>query len=327
MLQCLRRLVARYTGAVRKPAPRKRSGRAPLNVEALGDRLLPSATPLRLAVLGDSLSAPYASQPWGTAGDRSWVEQLQGLRGTKIAITDEAFAGATSNSLLHSEAGHVAQAQAAAALVARHAVDDVVVLIGANDVEADLPLLGVDPALFVSTFVGTVVTNVETALGTVAAAGHAGLVVASIPDVTVTPAFQASVPAAAIPVVEQAITLANQQIEAFAAAHEIPVVNLYGLTHLGQNPLKLGNVQVTNLYAPDFFHPNTVGQGILANTVLDALHEGFGVHVRRLRLTDQEILTEANITHHPGHTFFDVMPYVIASNEQHEHHDGFAPAL
>src|SRR5262245_61515123 len=115
MLQSLRRLFRRSTGTFRMLTPRKTRGRAALNVEALGDRLLPSATPLRLAVMGDSLSAPYAGQPYGVAGDRSWVEQLQALRSTTIAITDEAFAGATSNSLLHSEAGHVAQAQAVAA--------------------------------------------------------------------------------------------------------------------------------------------------------------------------------------------------------------------
>jgi len=326
MLHVLRRLFRRSNESVRRSAPAG-ARRAPLGVEALGDRLLPSANPLRLAVMGDSLSAPYAGQPYGAAGDRSWVEQLQALRPTKIAITDEAFAGATSNSLLHDEAGHAAQAPAVAALVARHAVDDVVVMIGANDVEADLPLLGVDPALFVSTFVGTVVTNVEAALGPVAAAGHAGLVVATIPDVTLTPAFQAAVPDAAFPAVEQALTLANRQIESFAAAHDIPVVDSYRLTALAINPPTVGGVRITDLFAPDFFHPNTVAQGIVANAVLDALHEGYGAHVQRLRLTDQEILTEANVAHHPGHTFFDVTPYVILSQEQHEHHDGLALAL
>jgi lysophospholipase L1-like esterase len=324
MLQVLCRLLGRPTGSVRRPAPAGPRRRAPLGLEALGDRLLPSATPLRLAVMGDSLSAPYAGQPYGAAGDRSWVEQLQALHPTKIVITDEAFAGATSDSLLHDEAGHAAQAPAVAALVAQHAVDDVVVMIGANDVEADLPLLGTDPALFVSTFVGTVVTNVETALGTVAAAGPAGLVVATIPDVTLTPAFQAAVPAAAFPAVEQALTLANQQIESFAAAHAIPVVDSYRLTALAVNPPTVGGVQITNLFAPDYFHPNTIAQGIVANTILDALHEGYDVNVYRLRLTDQEILTEANIAHRPGYTFFDVTPFVIANQEPPEQHCDFA---
>src|SRR6478736_681519 len=106
MLETLRQLFARRT----QPA------RTPLGVETLDDRVMLSATPLRVAVLGDSLSAPYPppgpNNPppnYGSAGDLSWVQQLQNLDGNKIIIHDEAFPGATSNSLLHAEAGHAAQ--------------------------------------------------------------------------------------------------------------------------------------------------------------------------------------------------------------------------
>jgi lysophospholipase L1-like esterase len=319
MLQFLRRLVARYTGTVHRPAPRKRARRAPLNVEALGDRLLPSATPLRLAVMGDSLSASYAGQPYGAAGDLSWVQQLQNLDGKRIVLHDEAFAGATSNSLLHSEGGHAAQVPAVVDLIHHHQIDAAVLLIGANDIDQDLPLLATDPAKFVSTFVTTVVTNIETAASAVTAAGHVRLVIGNVPDVTVTPGFLSAVPAAAVPVVEQAIQLADQQIDAFAVAHHIPVVDMYGLTHILNTPVTMGGVQVTNLYAPDFFHPNTVGQGILADTVLDAFHEGYDLNVRRLRLSDQQILAEAHIAHKPGRTFFDVDPFVLANEDRHEY--------
>ncbi|MBV8397132.1 MAG: hypothetical protein JOZ17_00110, partial [Acetobacteraceae bacterium] len=71
------------------------------------------------------------------------------------------------------------------------------------------------------------------------------------------------------------------------------------------------------LLAPDGFHPNTVAQGLLANTVLEAFQEGYGINVRPLRLTDQQILDEANIAHHPGHTYYDVKPFVIA-NQDHD---------
>src|SRR4051794_355579 len=81
----------------RRPTERART---PLRLEALDDRVLLSATPLRLAVLGDSLSASYAGQPYGAAGDLGWVQQLRAVDGNKIAIRDEAFPGATSNSLL-----------------------------------------------------------------------------------------------------------------------------------------------------------------------------------------------------------------------------------
>jgi lysophospholipase L1-like esterase len=308
MLETLRRIFRRPTGRARTP----------LGVETLDDRVLLSATPLRLAVMGDSLSASYTGQPYGTAGDLSWVQQVQNLDGKKIVLHDEAFPGATSNSLLNSENGHAAQVPAVVDLIQHHEIDAAVLLIGANDVDQDLPLLATDPASFVSTFVGTVVTNVETAASALLSAGDVKLVIGNVPDVTVTPGFLSAVPSAAVPVVEQAIQLANQQLDAFAAAHDVPVVDMYGLTHILNAPLTMGGVQVTNLYAPDYFHPNTVGQGILADTVLDALHEGYDVNVRRLRLSDQQILDEAHVAHQPGRTFFDVDPFVLATEDQHE---------
>ena len=246
------------------------------------------------------------------------MQQLQNLDGHKIAINDEAFPGATSNSLLNSESGHAAQVPAVVDLIQHHQVDAAVLLIGANDVDQDLPLLATDPASFVSTFVSTVVGNVETAATQIAAAGHVKLAVGNVPDVTVTPAFQFAVPAAAIPVVEEAITLANQQIDAFAAVHKLPVVDMYGLTHILNQPVTLAGVQITNLYSPDFFHPNTIGQGILGDTVLDAFHKGYDINVRTLRLSDQQILDEAHVHHKPGHTYFDVDPFVIAMEDHHE---------
>src|SRR2546421_9579656 len=107
MLEALRQLF-------RRPAGRART---PLRLEALDDRVLLSATPLRLAVLGDSLSASYAGQPYGAAGDLGWVQQVQNLDGNKIDIHDEAFPGATSNALLSSENGHAAQVPAVVDLI------------------------------------------------------------------------------------------------------------------------------------------------------------------------------------------------------------------
>jgi lysophospholipase L1-like esterase len=333
-MKIIRRLLASV--ASRRPTrqPGIRSTRPPLGVESLDERVMLSATPLRLAVMGDSLSAPYpAPGPNnpppnnGSAGDLSWVQQLQSLDGHKIVIDDEAFPGATSNSLLNSDDGHTAQVPAVVNLIEHHQVDAAVLLIGANDVDQDLPLLFTSPANFVSTFVLTVVANVETAAEQVAAAGHVKLVLGNVPDVTVTPGFQFAVPAAAIPVVEQAITLANQQIDAFAADHHIPVVNMDGLTHILNQPLTLGGVTVNNLYSPDFFHPNTVGQGVLGDTVLDALHEGYDVNVQRLRLSDQQILNEAHIAHKPGQSYFDVDPFVISTAKAHAHDCDFVRIL
>jgi len=334
MLKTLRQFFGRSTRRVRKPRRRGTPGRTPLGVETLGDRVLLSATPLRLAVLGDSLSAPYPppgpNNPppnYGSAGDLSWVQQLPNLDGHRIVLHDEAFPGATSNSLLQSEAGHAAQVPAAVDLIARHQVDALVLLIGANDVDKDLPLLATDAAGFVSTFVSTVVPKVETAAATVAAAGHVKLVIGNVPDVTVTPGFRVAVPKAATPVVEQAITLANEQIAAFAAAHDLPLVDTFDLTHLLNRPVNLGGVTITNLYSPDFFHPNTVGQALLGNTILEAFHEGYDLNVRSLRLSDQQILNEARVAHHRGRSYFDVKPFVVSTEDAREHGCDFARIL
>ncbi len=317
----------RRDARVKRATPRM--GR--LQLEELECRALPST--LQMAVIGDSLSAPYESIR-AASGDLSWVQQLQSLDSNKVTIDSVAFSGATTNSLFQSSDdsdGHLHSAEVPAVLnlIAHHDVHDVVLMIGANDVSADLPLVFTSgPAAFVSTFVTTVVGNIETALTQLAHAGHVNLVVSDLPDVTVTPYFQATA-APLTQLVELAITTANQQIESFAASHEIPVVDLYGLTHLTQQTITVGGVAFSpappnpSLFTADGFHPNTVGQGLLANTILQAFHEGYGQPIQDLRLTDQEILNEPGIAQHPGlhgHTFFDVTPFVLFTDA-----DDFGP--
>ena len=91
-----------------------------------------------------------------------------------------------------------------------------------------------------------------------------------------------------------------------------------GLTHILNQPLAYGGTTVTNLYSPDYFHPNTVGQGILADTVLDALHDGYALNVHHLRLSDQQVLDEAHIATRRGRGYFDVKPFVIFTEDTHE---------
>jgi lysophospholipase L1-like esterase len=286
-----------------------------------------------MAVMGDSLSAPYESYR-ALYGDRSWVQQLQAMRPNQVAIYNQAFSGATSNSLFQSEMDsdgvlHAPQVQAVADLVAHHTVKDVFLMIGANDVLADLPLFNPsNPSIFVSTFVTTVVGNIETALMTVAQSGHVNQVVSTVPDVTVTPYFQMNI-APLTPLVETAINLANDQIKTFAASQHIPVVDLYGLTRLATQTITVGGVQLLpatlanfatapsqTLFTIDGFHPNSVGQGLIANTILKAFDAGYDVNIQHLRLTDQQILAEpgiAQVAGLHGHTFFDVTPFVLST--------------
>src|SRR5262245_57846932 len=142
-----------------------RPGARLLHLEVLEDRAVPAAL-LRVAVLGDSLSAPYLNDKlYGTNGDRSWAEQLQRLRAEKVEVFNLAEFGATSGDLL-APGGQAAQA---AALVAHDRVDYATVIVGANDVFQHLPtLVAAGPGPFVQGFVAAVTTDVGQTLATVA---------------------------------------------------------------------------------------------------------------------------------------------------------------
>jgi lysophospholipase L1-like esterase len=275
-----------------------------LEVETLEDRSLPSAA-ISIAAMGDSLTAPYTGQPWGAAGDQSWAQQLAAQGYKHLSIDNLAVAGTPSASLL-------AQGQdtAAAALVAEGAVHYAVLIVGANDVEAHLgDFLQGNPAPFVQ----DVVANVETALTTVAAAGDVRLAVGTVPDVTLTPSFRQLIPPGS-PLQQEiagAIAAANVQIETFAASQGIPVIDLAGLGRLAEAPLVVGGVPVPDFYAPGGFHPATVPQGLLGNAVLEAFAAAYDPRIARFRLTDQQLLDEAGVPHGPGHSYFDVSPYVL----------------
>jgi lysophospholipase L1-like esterase len=223
----------------------------------LEDRSLPSAA-VSIASMGDSLTAPYTGQPWGTAGDQSWAQQLAGQGYKHLQIDNVAVPGTTSASLL-------AQGQdtAVAALAAEGAVHYAVLLVGANDVEAHLgDFLQGNPAAFVQ----GVVANVETALATVAAAGDVRLAVGTVPDVTLTPSFRQLIPPGS-PLQQEiagAIAAANAGIEGFAAAEGMPVIDLAGLGRLAEAPLAVGGVPVPDFY-PGLFSA-AIASGWLKST-------------------------------------------------------------
>jgi lysophospholipase L1-like esterase len=294
------------------PAPDRdrtesRGPRPPLRpaVEQLDDRVLPSAT-ATIAVMGDSLSASYQGSPQGAAGDRSWVQLLQAEADKHLALDDVAAPGATSADL-------GPQVAAVAGLVRAGDAQYATLIVGGNDVSANLrAIFAGNPTPFVT----EVVANIEAALETVAAAGPVHLAVGNIPDISITPAFQAQVPN---PVLRQevthAITLANRQIEAFASCRGIPVIDLFGLSHLAEQPLTLAGVQVDHFYAPDGLHPGSIPQGILADAILEGLGGAYQPSLERFQLTEQQLLDNAAppIAHPPGYTFFDVSPFVLVS--------------
>jgi lysophospholipase L1-like esterase len=297
----------------RKNSSVSRALRARPRVEQLEIREVPAV--LHLATLGDSLTAPYpATAPYGANGDQSWTQQLQDLRGNKIHIENLAVPGATSDDVLSNQAGQAAD------LVAAGRVDYVSLIVGANDVFTHLPAIFSGPAAFIQSYASDVANNVARTVDVVKGAGDVGIVIGNVPDVTMTPAFQIFVGQTFgdfAPIVIQAtsaaIVQANSQIQAIATADGIPVVDLFHLSQAAAAGLTVGGVEITNPYAPDFFHPNTVAQGILGNAMLESLHVAYHTPLQPLRMSDQEILAEVGIaaaTNHPR-TYFDVSPYVL----------------
>jgi len=302
MFTSLRRLLRSALGRDRVRARRPRPP-VRLAVEQLDERVLPSAT-ATVAVMGDSLSASYQGTPQGAAGDRNWVQLLQAEGDKHLAIDDVAVPGASSATL-------GPQVAAVAGLVHSGAAQYATLIVGGNDVLAYLPsIFAGNPTPFVS----EVVAHIESALDTVAAAGPVHLVVGNIPDISITPAFQARVSNPFLRhEVSRATMLANQQIEEFAASRGIPVIDLFGLGYKNQQPLMIDGVTLTNLSAPDGFHPGTIAQGVLADTILEALGDAYDPSLERFKLTEQQLLDNAPepIPHEPGHTLFDVSPFVL----------------
>jgi lysophospholipase L1-like esterase len=291
--------------------PSRRPARCSPTLEQLADRTLLTAT-VRIAAMGDSLTAPYTGHPWGANGDQSWVQQLQALRSDQITVYNVAVAGATSADLI---SHHQNQARAVATLVAQHAVDDVVIIVGGNDITDNL---GTIYAGNPTAVVNSIISNLQTAVATVTAPGSVGVVLGNIPDVAATPFFQSYFTSDPVKLqqVTDAVNLANQRIEALAAGQQIPVIDMFRASDVAAHitlPVSFGGGQVDGVFAPDGYHPNTVVQGLLANGVLQALQIGYGVNIAGLPFSDQEILTEAGIPHDPGQTYLNVNSLILYS--------------
>src|SRR5262245_45586518 len=153
------RWLARDPGRSTKPTAR-------LAIEVLEDRTVPSVV-LHLGVVGDS--AAYTGTPSGANGDMEWTQVLQTLRPNQVQITNLADQSATSASMIST-----GQVGAMANLIAAHAVDDVVIVAGSNDVLAYLPsIFAGDP----TPFANSVAANIATTVDTFNAAGRVGQVV------------------------------------------------------------------------------------------------------------------------------------------------------
>jgi lysophospholipase L1-like esterase len=267
-----------------------------------------TAAPFVFAVEGDSLSTVYTGAR-ASDGDKSWVQLLELLRPGAVDIHDVAGNGNTSSDVASIQSAKVAS------LVKQGAVHFALLEIGGNDEKAFLPQI---VAGNFQPFVSTVVQNIESALTTVQNAGQVQQVLSLLPDIGITPDIQAKLNHDPVSLgrITTAVSIANQQLEAFAQAHRIGVVDSFALGQLSKQPsISLAGTQTNDYSSPDGFHPSSVMPGLFANSAMRAFQTAFGVNTSGLQLSDQEILQSAGDGAQPSiqtPTFFNVQPFVIA---------------
>ena len=274
-----------------------------------------SAAAIRMAVMGDSISAGSGV----SGGSPNWVAQLKSTYPSAITFTNDAVGGATSTSVIStkiSSLGNVSQLTAVVSLATNHQIDDSVIIIGGNDA-ASLTGLNIAGGADPTSFINTYVNNIKTIINSVAAAGpNVHQVFGNMPDVTVTPevqleAQQAGIDAAGLQLLSNAIAQANAQADAYALAHNVPVIDLYTASHVIPSavPFTLAGHTFTTAFAPDNFHPAPFLQGLLANMVNLAFNEKFGQNLPML--SDQQIVHNVGFTPAGATSYFNVQPFVL----------------
>ena len=290
------------------------------------------ALALKLAVMGDSLSDEYGEASYGlyavnwveqleiyagidlgpTASEAAQPGGTWGEPRRTLHQFNWARSGASSNTLI-SEGQHTG----VSSVVASDNVEYGVLFIGANDFyPSDAAYLGIYTGtwtqLQIDQHVADVLANINTALDEMESAGLP-MIILNVPDYGIAPAVAAVLTdAAGRQSVTDVIDGLNASIDAVAQARGMVIVDIgAGLvsifgTHASPNTsLLVGNVPIdltasdtagggnpTAGFVHDGVHPNTVLQGIIANSVLEALNIGFGAGLT--------LFTEAEILGHRG---------------------------
>jgi lysophospholipase L1-like esterase len=287
----------------------------------------------KLGAMGDSLTDEYWDSGVATYAS-NWVSILVQFRGIDMGPTaaqagtnswgtprnqgyeyNWALTGATSADLLAEgqDTGLAAQASS-------DGVSNAVLDIGANDFNP-AESLAYEAIYFgewtpseIQLYVNKTVSNIETALATVQAAGIS-VVLGNILDPGITPAVVEYFPdAAGRQLVDAAVQSANSGLKNLAQKYQVPLMDWYGLGSAVFGPnenlrstLLVGNVAInlrgsdpgppqwapTNAFVSDGFHPNTVFQELFANLILQAFDSSQNDNVALF--SEQQILNQASI--------------------------------
>ncbi len=272
----------------------------PLLLMLLSSASVGHAAPINMLVLGDSLNLLTPDY------DISWVVQLQNAGA--IQPYDFAIDGATSDDVLNLELLF------ARPFLQSGAVTDSALVVGANEVDDDI-------APYIISGVGTPVihtaSKVEAVIDAIAAA-NPGVhqVVATIPDVTLTPRYagfiqQHSLTPIQVDAVQAAIMDANDEITQYALAHGVAVVDLFGASQaiLPQYPWTFGGHTFNTAFDSNGFDVVTQVEGLISNLMAMAFNQAFGRNLPMF--SDQEIVTTAGFTPNTDNTYYDISPFVL----------------
>ena len=285
------------------------------------------------AVSIDGFAAMGASETQGTAYTGSWVPYETNFPhwnfGGSGAPYNVAIGGATSVTLLQQ-----GQHTEVAALVAAGNVDVATLSIGSNDFspKASQIAAGTLSGAALTSFSTGVVTNIETAMDTVLAEHPLGMIVASLPEMTLSPGGRATFNTPAKEANgEAAINQFNSLLKPEVLSRGLTYLDFTAATRdLNAAPLVVGGVTIDMVTASsdpthffqDGIHPAAVGNGLIANLFMEAANLTFGANYTLL--TDQQILTAAGLgAQYTGETsHLDYAKYVTVAAPGDTNGDG-----
>lgn len=275
------------------------------------------------AITLNGFAAMGASETQGTTYSGSWVPYLAVDRGLNFGpgqAYNRAVGGSTSASLLSGgQHTHVAN------LVQGGQADLAFLSIGGLDVPP-VALQIVTGSLNVPAWAHGVVNNITTAIDTVLAQNPAGMVVMSLPDMTLVPGAQSYTggnPALAQPVID-AVDLVNSLLKQEVLDRGLVFVDVAtAMRDFNAAPLVVGGVTINTTtgssnpthFFQDSIHPAVIGNGMFANLFLTALNVGYGTHLAEF--SDLTLLTKAGLaSSYTGETSsIDFASYIYAVPE------------
>jgi hypothetical protein len=263
-----------------------------------------TAAPVRMAVLGDSLS--NVTQVPG--GAPNWISQLNSSFPGAFTFENKAVGGATSSDVVNN------QLPAVLSLVENNQIDAVTTIIAGNDVTFMLIDMINGVAVNPATVVNTYVNNVKTVIDSIAAANpNVKQVFGSMLDFTAAPILTGLEPEAKA-LIDSVIAQANAQANAYALSQGIPVLDIHSFSQImptvtPATPFPLGGINFTSAYISDGFHPRPWVQGLLANIVSTAYNEQYDMELPLI--SDQKIVQNSGFSPSGPTSYYDVTPFVF----------------